>query len=36
MKVGDTHYRSIWLAADGHTVEIIDQTRMPHACAARR
>lgn len=36
MKVGDTHYRSIWLAADGHTVEIIDQTRMPHAFAVER
>jgi methylthioribose-1-phosphate isomerase len=31
MKVGDTHYRSIWLAEDGRTVRIIDQTRMPHA-----
>jgi methylthioribose-1-phosphate isomerase len=30
MKVGDTHYRSIWLAGDGHTVRIIDQTRLPH------
>jgi methylthioribose-1-phosphate isomerase len=30
VKVGNTHYRSIWLAADGRTVQIIDQTRMPH------
>jgi methylthioribose-1-phosphate isomerase len=30
MKVGDTHYRSIWLAEDGRTVRIIDQTRLPH------
>ncbi len=30
MKVGDTHYRSIWLAPDGQTVQIIDQTRLPH------
>jgi methylthioribose-1-phosphate isomerase len=30
MKVGDTHYRSIWLATDGRTVQIIDQTRLPH------
>ncbi len=30
MKVGDRHYRSIWLARDGRTVEIIDQTRLPH------
>lgn len=30
MKVGSKHYRSIWLGTDGHTVQIIDQTRMPH------
>lgn len=30
MKVGDTHYRSIWPAADGKTVQAIDQRRMPH------
>ncbi len=30
MKVGDRHYRSIWLAPDGRTVQIIDQTRLPH------
>lgn len=30
MKVDGTPYRSIWLGADGHTVEIIDQTRLPH------
>ncbi len=30
MKVGDLSYRSIWLAADGRRVEIIDQTRLPH------
>lgn len=30
MKVGDTHYRTIWLGEDGQTVEIIDQTRLPH------
>ncbi len=30
MKVGASHYRSIWLGADGHTVQIIDQTRLPH------
>jgi methylthioribose-1-phosphate isomerase len=30
MKVGNQHYRTIWLAADGRTVEIIDQTRLPH------
>ena len=31
MKVGGTFYRSIWRSADGHAVEIIDQTRLPHA-----
>lgn len=30
MRVGDRHYRSIWLADDGETVEIIDQTVLPH------
>ena len=30
MKVGSRHYRSIWLGADGRTVQIIDQTRLPH------
>jgi methylthioribose-1-phosphate isomerase len=30
MNVDGTHYRSIWPAADGRRVEIIDQTRLPH------
>jgi methylthioribose-1-phosphate isomerase len=30
MKIGDTPYRSIWLARDRTTVQIIDQTRLPH------
>jgi methylthioribose-1-phosphate isomerase len=30
MKVGDRHYRTIWLNADGHTVDIIDQRWLPH------
>jgi methylthioribose-1-phosphate isomerase len=30
MKVGDTHYRTIWVAPDGRNVEIIDQTKFPH------
>lgn len=30
MRVGDRHYRSIWLAEDGRTVQVIDQTRLPH------
>jgi methylthioribose-1-phosphate isomerase len=36
MRVNDRHYRSIWLAADGETVEIIDQTRLPFAFAIAR
>ena len=30
MNVDGTAYRTIWLAEDGKTVEIIDQTRLPH------
>ncbi|MFT5372045.1 MAG: methylthioribose-1-phosphate isomerase [Lysobacterales bacterium] len=30
MKVDGTPYRSIWLNEDGHSVDIIDQTRLPH------
>ncbi|NKB45073.1 MAG: S-methyl-5-thioribose-1-phosphate isomerase [Alphaproteobacteria bacterium] len=30
MKVDGTPYRSIWLADDGYTVCIIDQTKLPH------
>ncbi|MDC9597087.1 S-methyl-5-thioribose-1-phosphate isomerase [Xenorhabdus anantnagensis] len=29
MKINGTHYRSVWLADDGHTVEIFDQTKFP-------
>ena len=36
MDVDGTHYRTIWLAEDGWSVEIIDQTRLPHAFAVRR
>ena len=31
MKVGGRQYRTIWVAEDGRTVEIIDQTKLPHA-----
>ena len=31
MKVDGTHFRTIWPSADGEGVEIIDQTRLPHA-----
>ncbi len=30
MRVDGTPFRTIWLAGDGETVEIIDQTRLPH------
>ena len=30
MKVGDKHYRTIYPVGDGQTLEIIDQTRLPH------
>lgn len=30
MNVDGTAYRTIWLARDGKTVEIIDQTQLPH------
>lgn len=30
MKIGGRHYRTIWLNADGWSVEIIDQTKLPH------
>lgn len=29
MKINGTHYRSVWLAEDEHTVEILDQTKLP-------
>ncbi|MDA0369400.1 MAG: S-methyl-5-thioribose-1-phosphate isomerase [Proteobacteria bacterium] len=35
MKVGGTHYRSIWLNTDGWSVDIIDQTQLPHAFVVR-
>jgi methylthioribose-1-phosphate isomerase len=31
MNVDGAPFRTIWLAEDGETVEIIDQTRLPHA-----
>jgi len=31
LKVGDRAYRTIWVAADGVSVEIIDQTKLPHS-----
>jgi methylthioribose-1-phosphate isomerase len=36
MKVEGRHYRTIWPAEDGRAVEIIDQTRLPHAFVVAR
>ena len=36
MNVDGTPYRTIWLGADGWSVDIIDQTRFPHAFATVR
>lgn len=33
MRVAGIHRRTIWLAEDGWTVEVIDQTRLPHEFA---
>jgi len=30
MKIDGTHYRTVWPGQDGASVEIIDQTRLPH------
>jgi len=35
MNVDGRHYRSVWLSTDGATVEIIDQTQLPHVFATR-
>src|SRR5438067_4984976 len=36
MKVAGRPMRTIWLADDGRTVEIIDQTRLPHELVIAR
>ena len=36
MKINGTPTRTIWLAADGWAVEIIDQTRLPHDLVIQR
>ena len=36
MKVGDTHYRTVWLEDDGWAVGVIDQTLLPHDFRSRR
>ncbi len=30
MRIGDKHYRTIWLNADGRSVDVIDQRWLPH------
>ena len=36
MKIKGTHYRTIWPHADGTSVEIIDQTQLPHLFATAK
>ena len=36
MNIDGRHYRTIWLAEDGWSVMVIDQTRLPHAFALQR
>lgn len=36
MKIGDRHYRTIWLDDDGWSVNVIDQTLLPHVFEIRR
>ncbi|MCC7015915.1 MAG: S-methyl-5-thioribose-1-phosphate isomerase, partial [Rhodospirillales bacterium] len=31
MRVGGVPYRTLWMAEDGRALNIIDQTRLPHA-----
>src|SRR5258708_8878754 len=36
MNIDGKHYRTIWLHTDGASVEVIDQTRLPHEFATLR
>jgi methylthioribose-1-phosphate isomerase len=36
MRIGETWYRTIWPSDDGSTVEIIDQTLLPHVLEIRQ
>ena len=36
MKVGGRHYRAISLTDDGWSIEILDQTDLPHRFVTRR
>ncbi|MEE4271656.1 MAG: hypothetical protein V2I67_08280, partial [Thermoanaerobaculales bacterium] len=31
MRIGDTWYRTIWVADDGRSVDVIDQRFLPHS-----
>ena len=31
MRIGSTWYRTIWLAEDGRSVDVIDQRALPHS-----
>ena len=36
MNIGDQHFRTIWLSDDGWSVEVIDQTLLPHVFEIKR
>ena len=36
MKIGDQHFRTIWLNEDGWSVDVIDQTLLPHVFEIKR
>ncbi len=36
MKIHGRHYRTIWVADDGWSIEVIDQTKLPFAFATKR
>jgi methylthioribose-1-phosphate isomerase len=35
MKIGNRHFRTIWLNPDGRSIDVIDQTELPHAFVVR-
>jgi methylthioribose-1-phosphate isomerase len=36
MRIHGRHYRTIWVAEDGWSVDVIDQTKLPHALEVKR
>ena len=36
MNIDGKHYRTIWPGEDGRSVEVIDQTQLPHVFATMR